>query len=341
MLRWVFVGVVMLALCVTFSFAEEEGTEEKALTDGQKVAKAFARMQKLKKMTSFLNLLNGLYLSKEQMEKIVAINEEYKRKYEEWAKKNLQRIEEWERTLEEWVEALKRGELPRDLMRKAGHVDHMLMVVKRNILNRVRSNYKERLEAVFTDSQKEVIRTFKPCVTPPRDLRDPVRAGQANSNDFFVKQLERLRELPPRLFRKNLDRIVDRHIAGYSKAHPMTEEEKAAERKRLREMLVKIYRMDDVDFELQKKKLAEELKVRDKAHIIRDEIKRLNQELRKWQKKVMPGNYSPVVRWFLNPEIVIPVLKERIAKMEDKDAHRTNTPLKEGGGMTSSGGGQR
>ncbi|RKY12979.1 MAG: hypothetical protein DRP82_06070 [Planctomycetota bacterium] len=324
MLRWLLVGAATLALGVCSSFAEEKESEE-ALTDGQKVAKAFARMQKLKKMTSFLNLLNGLYLSKEQMEKIVAINEEYKAKYEEWARKNLQRVEEWERTLEEWVEALKRGELPRDLMRKAGHVDHMLAVVKRNVLNRVRSNYKERLEAVFTDAQKEVIRTFKPCVTPPRDLRNPIRAGQANAGGHATRLLVRLRQLPPHVFWRQLDKIVERHITGYSKAHPMTEEEKAAERKRLRQTLIKIYRMDDVDFEMQKEKLAKELKVRDKAHIIRDEIKRLHQELQKWQKKVMPGNYSPVVRWFLNPEIVIPVLKERIARMEQEEAPRTGT----------------
>jgi len=339
--RWLFVSVVMLALGVSYSFADEEGTEEKTLTDAQKVAKVFAKMKKLKKMTSFLNLLNGLYLSKEQMEKIVAINEEYKAKYEEWARKNLQKVEEWERTLEEWVEALRRGELPRNLMREAGRVDHMLVVVKRNVLNKVRSNYKERLEAVFTDAQKEVIKTFKPCVTPPRDLRDPIRAGQAKAGSHFVKLLVRLRRLPPHIFWRQLDKIVDRHITGYSKAHPMTEEEKAAERKRLREMLVKIYRMDDVDFEMQKNKLAEELKVRDKAHIIHDEIKRLHQELQKWQKKVMPGNYSPIVRWFLNPEIVLPVLKERIARMEDEEAQQTGKALEDEKRTTSSGGERR
>jgi len=329
MLRWLLVGVATLAFGVCSSFADEEESEE-ALTDAQKVAKVFARMKKLKKMTSFLNLLNGLYLSKEQMEKIVAINEEYKAKYEEWAKKNLQRIKEWERTLKEWVEALKRGELPRDLMRKAGRVGHMWGVAKRNILNKVRSNYKERLEAVLTDAQKEVIRTFKPCVTPPRDLRDPIRAGQANAGGHSARLLVRLRRLPPHIFWHRLDKIVDHHITGYSKAHPMTEEEKAAERKRLREMLVKVYRMDDVDFEMQKNKLAKELKVRDKAHIIHDEIKRLHQELQKWQKKAMPGNHSSVVRWFLNPEIVIPVLRERIARMEQNRASNEEKQVSSG-----------
>ena len=312
MFRWLLLIMVVAAFGLLMA-------EENAKNSAEKVMEALKKIQKLKKMTSFLNLLNGLYLSEEQMKKIVEVNREYQKEMEEWAEKYAERVEKWLKVMEEWVAVLKEGKLPKDLMRRAGHVDHMLVVVKRNMLNRLKTKYKERLEGIFTDAQKEVIRTFEPCVVPPRDLRDPIRAGQAKAGGRFVGLLQRLRRFPPRLFWRELDKIVDRHVEGYAKAHPMTEEEKNAERKRLRELLIKIYRMDDVDFELQKNKLAEELKVRDKAHVIRDEIKRLNEELQQWQKKVMPGHFSPVVRWFLNPDTVIPVLESRLGKTEGKE----------------------
>lgn len=328
MLRW----FVVLGMVFGFSIVSAEKDEK---DEADKVMEAMKKIQKLKKMTSFLNLLNGLYLSEEQMRKILKVNMEYKEELEEWMLRNKERVEEGLRLMEEWVEALKEGKLPKDLMRRVGRVDHMFGVMKKRVLNRIRTRYKERLEEIFTEAQKEVIKGFKPCVVPPRDLRDPIRAGQAKTGGRYIRLLERLRRLPPNLFHRALDKIVDRHIQNYAKRHPMTDEEKAAERKRIRKILLKIYRMDDVEFEIQKGKLAEELKVRDKGHIIREEIKRLNQELNKWTQRVMPGYASPVARWFLNPDIVIPTLKARLdANSADRKGQTGKTCLGKGSAET-------
>jgi len=313
MLRKVVLLIAAAALPAALLAAGAEKDDPKAA----RFENAMRTIYQMKRKTSFLNLFNGLYLSADQLRKLIAVNEEYKKDREEHRKKVLEKAEECAEILQRWVEALEKGDLPKDLMRKAGHADHLVTVATRR-MDGLRAKYKDRVEAIFTDAQKEVIRTFKPCVVPPRNLKDPVRAGQADSGGYGTKTLERLRRMPPRRFWRELDRIVNNSIEGYARRHPMTEEDRAAEYKRLREFLIEVYEMKDVDFEMNKEKLAREAKVRDKGHTIREEIEKLQKELKGWGEKARPGS-SPVARWFLNPAM-LPVMKERLAALESGDA---------------------
>ena len=313
------VGVVLVILFCALLFAQNEPKQDADATsnDERTLEKINSEIKKVKQLISFLNLFNGLHLSEEQLEELIKINEEYKADLEEYEKRAREKMEEWLDALNDWEKALENGELPKELMHRAGRADFGLTMGKKKMED-LKLKYKERLEAVFTDAQKEIIKDFAPCVIPPKNLKDPVRVGQASVNDRFIKELRRLRRVPRNRLYDVLDRVLERHPPEFIiKKHRMTEEEVRKERERVRKLLIKVYNMDDVEFELNKEKLAEELKFKDSVKQLREEIKKLNEEIAKHRRKENPASFG-VLRWFLKPSI-IPILKKRLAMLRGEE----------------------
>ncbi|MHC4932995.1 MAG: hypothetical protein ACYTGV_12470 [Planctomycetota bacterium] len=68
--------------------------------------------------------------------------------------------------------------------------------------------------ALLSEEQKAVLFDYKPCLIPPKNLRDPVRAGQAHDPTRGVRVLERLRKVPARKFNRHRDRILNGALAA-------------------------------------------------------------------------------------------------------------------------------
>ncbi len=164
------------------------------------------------------------------------------------------------------------------------------------------------LSKILTPEQKQVIGTFKPCLIPPKDLKNPVRAGQASSNDRGIQILRRVRDIPGYAWNHRKYRMVSHMIERFSRhRYVMTEKEKEKELERLLSLFEKVRSMSDTDFEFEKENLAEELKPANRIHELREEIQKREPHKRK-------PKASKAVRFLLHKR-VIPILEERIARV--------------------------
>lgn len=210
---------------------------------------------------SLLNLLNGLYLTEDQLERLVDLS----RRADAFREELLQswRIDETERidSFRKLREELAYGADVDEEVKRAAVRRHRSARDLRDRFKLQLAGLAEEAEAVFTDGQREIIAGFKPCFTPPRDLENPERAGQAEAAGGVVMVLSRLRAVPPERYARIQERIIDRHMDRF-RTHGgfHTEEELEAELRRISELIDRAVEADDVDFEMKKDEFARDFK---------------------------------------------------------------------------------
>ncbi|MGD2088701.1 MAG: hypothetical protein PVH61_21160 [Candidatus Aminicenantes bacterium] len=116
------------------------------------------------------------------------------------------------------------------------------------------------VDRLLTDSQKEILKTFTCCIIPPKELSDPVRAGQATSGEKEIEILRKVRKVPETFWPyaksqglKKLEQLLVFKFPGIT----------ADKIKTICDRVGKIYekarKLSDVDFEMEKGDLAEEI----------------------------------------------------------------------------------
>ena len=130
-------------------------------------------------------------------------------------------------------------------------------------------------ESVLRQGQLEVLETYKPCLLPPKNLKDPVRVGQASDSTRMVRWLDRARRKPDR----QVERMVDRLIKVET-THIGPMDEAALERRRglLRETVRRAAEMSDVEFALNQDDLADAIRRADRKNELLDDINVLRRE---------------------------------------------------------------
>lgn len=275
------------------------------------VRKSYKNINLLHQEISTINLLNGLYLTRDQMKEILSLAGDLRKDREEMISSTEFKatLKEAEKLLGELRNEIQKGSPARgELPREAHRADHLLKEMRKehNInLSKKLKEYDIKLSSILTDEQMSVVNSFKPCLIPPKNLRDPVRAGQASDNMGAIKRLRRLRDLPDEIWEKRKDRIISRMVDRYSKRkYEMTGEEKLQEKNRLKALFEQVRSMSETEFELEKEALAENLMPENKIEGLVKEL-----EFRK------PGHGRPKmtrpVRLLLNDHI-IPILEERL-----------------------------
>jgi hypothetical protein len=170
----------------------------------------------------------------------------------------------------------------------------------------------QRTAKILTAGQKQIIEDFKPCLIPPKNLRNPTRAGQANDSGRIVQLLSRSRTMPVRKFERRFDAYFDKHIYRLEDYHgPMSDEEIAAEEKRIIGIIRNAHAMSDVDFEINKEEIARRIDPRNK-------IKKLKANGRS-EKPNRPGK----VARFLLSDRVVPILEARVASAKNTSYLKT------------------
>ncbi|MHC4548430.1 MAG: hypothetical protein ACYTEZ_06600 [Planctomycetota bacterium] len=135
----------------------------------------------LKADINLLNLMNGLHLERDQLREIVR-----SAKACAAARPPEGKIDERELqgALREVREALRKGKpapagaLYRTRSPLAKRGSGYLQARRRELVE-AQTEGVERLCGALTPGQKQVISTYSPCLVPPKNLRDPVRVGQA------------------------------------------------------------------------------------------------------------------------------------------------------------------
>lgn len=273
---------------------------------------AWDRVAVLRQDISLINLLNGLHLSREQMTQILHLARERRSLWEGAAPGSVELMAAL-RQAEEAFAVLKkeiqqgnpaRGEVP---ARAASINQRLKELAQQNqkLVNQKQKALEGRLRRVLSPEQLKVVENFKPCLIPPLDLRNPVRAGQASAAAGVFKRLQRLRQIPEKHWRARRQQIAQRVVDRYSRHHyRMTEAEKQAEAARILRVMDRARQLSNIDFEMEKEKLAQELKPKDKMRELRDQLEARAPHGKK-------PRLSKVGRFLLN-ERIIPILKERL-----------------------------
>jgi len=171
----------------------------------------------LQKEINSWNLTNGMHFSREQIEQLVRLANEAERL----------------RTTQR--QARPKDKLPRDAFNAE--------LVKLELA----------AEAVLRPGQLEVMDTYSPCLLPPKNLKDPVRVGQASDGTRMARWLEHARRKNDRQIGRMVDRLIGGEIAHLG---PMDETAEAQRRSLLRETVRRAAEMSNVEFALNKDDLA-------------------------------------------------------------------------------------
>jgi hypothetical protein len=131
-----------------------------------------------------------------------------------------------------------------------------------------------------------------------------------------------------------IDIAVDKIVKLETERAHLTEDEQKAEAERVRKLLERVCAMNDADFELNKDKLAEELingSAYEKLKILQKEKEKIGAEIQKIGKERRLRESDSIVKYFLNPIIVEPILKERLnIKEEEKSEEEREKPQQKG-----------
>ncbi|OGV52147.1 MAG: hypothetical protein A2017_19810 [Lentisphaerae bacterium GWF2_44_16] len=267
---------------------------------------------------SLMNLLNGLHLTEEQQKKLLALN--YKISKTKKAEVSDSKYTELrlaaESSMKELQEYLLKHpeEENNNIQEKAADAYRNFRdytIQRGEKLKAEFDKIQNEASQILTDEQKEIIENFKPCIIPPKDLRDPVRAGQAKQNSPVLNGMNKIRQIKnnKELFEAALNTGADRIINYTTKrVYKMTDAEKAAKKTEVIKLLREASALSDTDYELRKNEIAAKIAPEDKMEQLRSEFEKRNPH-RNPAKGIKSNRLA---KFLLDSEIVIPVLEKRL-----------------------------
>lgn len=270
---------------------------------------------------NILNLVNGLHLTPHQLVHLLRSAREAKDLLDGAAPPapDPKAVSREAKALEEIRAAMLAGNpAPEDALRDLGNARARRRAPRRTgaEVEKGLAALEDGVEAELLPTQKEVIRTYKACLVPPKDLRDPVRVGQASDAGPMVRLLERVVQIPAEQWEKGAARVVDRVIEEEQEHKGrLNGVEEAERRAALRAGFEEARALPAADFEMRKEALAERLDAPDRVHDIVLELQSIADAC---------GAPGKTARILLDPR-AIPIYERRIEML--RDAARTPVDL--------------
>ncbi len=302
------------ALCLLFALFAPSGEAAETMT----LDECYREIRALRADINLLNLYNGLNLTVDQVEVILKEARSANRK--KGKDGSLLAKEERETTLreKELLEELRRHllknkEVPSALKARYDNLqrERYQAQLKRGAAAQNRERLAQgaaRVEALLTEAQLEVLRTYKPCLIPPRDLRDPVRVGQSGNDSHYASLIERIRSLPDFAYEANREKIIAGIVqAAETHQGKMDEQARNDYEETVAAVLDEARSMDDAAFQFNKQDLARKIESEDRIQAIKDELARSG--LARFERQ------GQIAQFFLTPR-AIPILEKRLRLMK-------------------------
>jgi len=291
-----FVAVSMLMLPWFF-------TEEAHCRRDAEAKEIFAGVHNLRKEITLHNLINGLYLSQDQIVQMLAVLKKVEGIREEQRGKAMSHARKMEEILTKIRETVARDEeIGQGLAREFHQVKKQGEDLREQFHGSIKP-YEDEIKGILNENQLALINEFKPCVIPPRDTWDSARVGQASGDTRMGERfLTRVRQMDESTYQRRKSLIIERHIERVERhVGVLSDEERAEEERRVADTFEKARELSDVDFEAQKGDLARELKGPHEKAL----------EGRHRRRK---GDLDKVGRFLLDPKL-IPILEKRLTKV--------------------------
>ncbi|MFH0889286.1 MAG: hypothetical protein V1871_08785 [Planctomycetota bacterium] len=302
--------IIILGLSITAYPQDKSSVKNKETTSSEYEGK----IRELFEDITLLNLVNGLNLNEAQIKQIIQYNKKVQLLRDQMQDENNKTIKDIVDAFATLKSTLEKNEgIPQEIENRAFTMEQEGKKVTGELMNAV-ANIEKELTGILLDAQKEIINTFNPCLIPPKDLKNPVRAGQAQNNEMAVELLRHLRRVPDEVFEERKSEIAQRHLEMIQKRlGKLTDEEKERESQRLLKVIEKVRAMTDKEFELNGPGLANEFMNESKKDLSRD--KDLREEIEQIER-IRHGGPSRLGRYLLNPKI-IPILEKRLEIMKN------------------------
>jgi hypothetical protein len=156
----------------------------------------------------------------------------------------------------------------------------------------LRVQLERSIESVLNPGQREVLADYKACLIPPKNLKNPVRVGQAGDDSGRERWLSRIRAAEPDRWADMILNIIRDDIERFG---PLSPEEKSQKEGLLYTVVLEASDMSDVEFELERAILAKQIAPRDRRQELRQEIASLQ------QAQNLPGAIN---RFILKPKFI-------------------------------------
>lgn len=219
---------------------------------------ADSRLEKIKTQIHILNLLNGLELDREQMQLILVAAKEA----EEICLKTSEAIMQKGEIIQTYQEVLRVARaglivVPQDVVFRFHKVHQEVEKIKKveqeklvTLTNKIKNSLRPHQIYALDD--------YKPCIIPPVKKG---KIGQASDNSGFVKVLEHIRAMPKEQYYSIRDRTaqeaIDKLKVRVPRGYILAEGQLKAQ---LLKTMDEVRVMSDVDFAIQKEKIAENIK---------------------------------------------------------------------------------
>ncbi|MBI4833670.1 MAG: hypothetical protein HY811_02465 [Planctomycetes bacterium] len=259
------------------------------------------KSKSLREEISLTNLINGLNLTEEQFGKIINVLKELDELRESYKEKGEIVAADLEKSLDELKKDLithgsnispETGSKANATVDKAEELQEEFKVKQ--------AAYQSKIEEILTEAQKEVINTFKPCLLPPKSQKNPVRAGQASSNEREIAILRKIRSVRAAVYEEKRKKILEEQFKKFEEKHgKLTDEEKAKEEARLFGLVDEARGMSDEEFELNKDELASQFLIKNKAEELSEQLKEITEYRNQGKPKL-----DRIGRFFLNPKML-------------------------------------
>jgi len=242
------------------------------------------------------NLLNGLYLSSEQIVAMLPILREAQDEIQTMRDGIGAINEEMAGPMEALLEAVREDQdAPDEVTREV----HRRKEAKKELLEKHRiaiGALGKAVHGILTENQLSLLEEYKPCLVPSKHGQG-ARIGQAGGADPIVRLLDRVREMPEEEYQEKMGRIMQRHEKKV-REHFGPDADLDAEREKFLAAIEEVRIMTDIDFQVEVEEIAASLKP-----IVPGPLARPNVRKRAFAKI------------FFCPEL-IPILEERLEAMK-------------------------
>lgn len=212
----------------------------------------------LRREVQLLNLLNGLELSELQMqvilEKVLEAEEIRDRLRAEGDENQADVL----RVLSQFKAVLMQGENVSDDWKREWHALYSESCALMEEYEREMDRLAREIEAHLEDYQRYALERFVPCIVPPEG---ELRIGQAGSTAGIEAILARVRQIPPQRFRVRKERLLEDFLQRLRVHLPRGYVlDEAQVKDKLLSVVEQARALSEVEFEVQKGDLAQQLK---------------------------------------------------------------------------------
>lgn len=222
-------------------------------------------VRRVKSEISLLNLLNGLYLSESQTDKLIALADRAVQLKETYTRDLGEQADSYRQDLGKLRDALYAATGPdKELKQQTLRREVTVEIGPRRRLAEELGRVEDEARAVLNDSQIAIIEAFKPCLLPPQHLADPVAVGQASTTEREEKALDLIRRMPIALYRQRRQAIANAIVQhGEREKGQLPADVRAGMVATYQKKMADLRRLSIVDFDLQKSELAESFQLFD------------------------------------------------------------------------------